>query len=164
MSAGMNSVAIFHINLNVTDLEAATGFYHCIGFRTLLEFPDTPGFAEIGLPEILRVPDDCTAKARFLILGDDLRATRLDLIQWTRPATGGRVPDDRTAVGVARICLRVRDARAMHDRLCAAGYSPFAPPRIIDMGGTRQRVFCCPDPDGFTVEFMEFVKDRADEP
>jgi hypothetical protein len=31
---------------------------------------------------------------------------------------------------------------------------------VIDMGGTRQKVFCCADPDGFAVEFMEFLREH----
>ena len=58
-----------------------------------------------------------------------------------------------------RIVSAVRDAdREMHARLVAAGAAPFAEPRTIEMGGTRQKVFCCPDPDGFAVEFMEFLR------
>lgn len=156
-----NAVGIFHVNLNCTDLDASTRFYELIGFRTIIDFEDISdgrSFADIGLSPILRVPEDCYARARFLILGDDMRATRLDLIQWTRPETTGRMAGNLTAVGVPRMCLRVRDAGEMHARLVEAGHEPFAPPRTIYMGGTRQKVFCCPDPDGFAVEFMEFLR------
>jgi len=156
-----NAVGIFHVNLNCTNLEASQAFYEKIGFRTIRDFADMGddrSFAEIGLSPILRVPPDCEARAIFLALGNDPRATRLDLIEWTRPPTGGELPRDLTAVGVARLCLRVRDADAMHARLASAGYECFDRPRQIDMGGTRQKVFCCADPDGFAVEFMEFLK------
>ena len=157
-----NAVGIFHVNLNCTDLDVSTRFYETIGFRTIIDFEEVDdasrSFADIGLSPILNVPEDCEARARFLILGDDLRATRLDLIQWIRPPTTGRLPTDLTAIGVPRICLRVRDADEMHARLVAAGAAPFAEPRTIEMGGTRQKVFCCPDPDGFAVEFMEFLR------
>jgi len=157
-----NAVAIFHVNLNCTDLDASARFYELIGFRTIIDFEDLDddrSFAEIGLSPIMRVPDDCEARARFLALGNDDRATRLDLIEWTRPPTGGALPRDLTAVGVARLCLRVRDADEMHGRLAGAGYDCFDAPRTITMGGTRQKVFCCADPDGFAVEFMEFLRD-----
>ena len=159
-----NAVAIFHVNVNCTDLDRSTRFYELVGFRTIVDFAevdDGRSFAEIGLSPILRVPQDCEARARFLMLGDDMRATRLDLIQWTRPPTTGRLPVDLTAVGVPRMCLRVRDAEAMHARLADAGYDVFAPPRLIEMGGTRQKVFCCADPDGLAVEFMEFLREPA---
>lgn len=156
-----NAVAIFHVNLNCTDLERSTAFYELIGFRPVIDFAQVPGepprsFSDIGLPPIFRVPEGSDARARFLMLGEDPRATRLDLIQWTSPPTTGRLPGDLSAVGVARLCLRIRDADAMHARLQAAGHDVFTPPTLIDMGGTRQRVFCCADPDGFVVEFMEF--------
>lgn len=156
-----NAIAIFHVNLNCTDLEASSRFYELIGFRQIIDFEDLGDdrtFAEIGLSPILRVPEDAEARARFFALGDDDRATRLDLIEWTRPPTGGSLPRDLTAVGVARLCLRVRDADEMHARLAAAGQDCFDVPRTITMGGTRQKVFCCADPDGFAVEFMEFLR------
>jgi catechol 2,3-dioxygenase-like lactoylglutathione lyase family enzyme len=162
-AAQPNAVGIFHINLNCTNLDSSTAFYELIGFRTIIDFNAVGGgrsFADVGLSPILRVPEDCEALARFLILGDDMRATRLDLIQWTRPPTTGRLPVDLTAVGVPRMCLRVRDAEAMYARLAEAGHTVFAPPRVIDMGGTRQKVFCCADPDGFAVEFMEFLREH----
>jgi catechol 2,3-dioxygenase-like lactoylglutathione lyase family enzyme len=159
-----NAVGIFHVNLNCTDLERSTAFYELIGFRVITDFDDVPAaerrsFDEIGLAPILRVPAGCAARARLLMLGDDPRATRLDLIEWTQPPTHGTLPGDLTAVGVARLCLRVRDASAMHARLAAAGHDVFTEPVEIDMGGTRQKVFCCADPDGFAVEFMEFLRD-----
>ncbi len=160
-AAKPNAVAIFHINLNCTDLEASQAFYKLIGFHKIKDFKsaeDDRSFAEIGLSPILRVPPDCEARAVFLALGDDDRATRLDLIEWTRPPTGGALQRDLTMVGVQRLCLRVRDADEMHARLIAAGHECFDAPRQIDMGGTRQKVFCCTDPDGFAVEFMEFLK------
>ncbi|SEP04861.1 hypothetical protein SAMN04490248_12134 [Salinihabitans flavidus] len=156
-----NAVCLFHFNLNCTDLDCSTTFYELIGFHRVIEFEETDAersFADIGLVPILRVPEGCKARARFLMLGDDPRATRLDLIEWTLPPTRGRLSGDLTAVGVPRICLRVRNADEMHEGLSLAGHQPYSPPTEIDMGGTRQRVFCCPDPDGFIVEFMEFLR------
>lgn len=158
-----NAVAIFHINMNCTDLEKSTAFYELVGFREVNPLRDDAErqrtFGEIGLGPILRVPEDSEARARLMMLGDDHRATRLDLVQWTKPATEGRMPGNLTAVGIHRLCLRVRDAAEMHRRLTAAGYEAFSPPILIDMGGTRQYVFCCADPDGLAVEFMQFVRD-----
>ena len=108
-----NAVAILHINLNCTDIDTSSRFYELIGFRTIIDFDEVSAgrsFADICLSPILRLPEDCEARARFLILGDDMRPTRLDLIQWTRPATTGRLPINLTAVGVPRMCLSVRDA------------------------------------------------------
>ncbi len=163
MAEDVNATAIFHVNLNCTDLDRSTAFYEAIGFRVVMDFDDVPAaakrsFDEIGLGPILDLPAGADAKARLLQLGDDDRATRLDLIQWTSPPTTGRLHRDLTALGIQRLCLKVRDAAALHARLTAAGHDCFAPPLEIDMGGTRQLVFCCADPDGFTVEFMQFLK------
>lgn len=157
--ARQNAVAIFHVNLNCSDLGRTTAFYELIGFREVNPLADTRSFAEIGLAPLLRVPADCAARARLMMLGDDARATRLDLIEWTTPPTRGAMPRDLTHMGVHRLCIRVRDAREMHARLTEAGYEAFSEPAEIDMGGTRQVIFCCADPDGLAVEFMEFLRD-----
>jgi hypothetical protein len=51
----------------------------------------------------------------------------------------------------------------MQTRLLNAGYNVIASPMLIEMGGTRQWVFCCRDPDGLVVEFMEFLRTSQDE-
>jgi glyoxylase I family protein len=154
-----NAVSIFHVNLNCADLDRTTAFYELVGFREVNALADTRSFAEIGLSPLLRVPEGCSARARLMMLGDDERATRLDLIEWTEPRTRGTMPRDLTHMGVNRICLRVRDAFEMHDRLTAAGHEAFTPPALIDMGGTRQYIFCVADPDGMAIEFMQFVRE-----
>ena len=42
-------------------------------------------FAEIGLAPVLKLPEDCDARAFLLALTDHPRTTRLDLIEWIRP-------------------------------------------------------------------------------
>ena len=44
------------------------------------------------------------------------------------------------------------------EKLVAAGHAPYSAPLPIEMGGTRQLVFCVDDPDGTVVEFMQFLK------
>lgn len=159
MGTRENAVAIFHVNLNCSDLARSTAFYELVGFREINPLADTRSFAEIGLSPLLRVPEGCVAKARLMILGDDARATRLDLIEWTTPPTRGTMPRDLTHMGIHRLCIRLRDAHEMHRRLTGAGYEAYSEPAMIDMGGTRQIIFCCADPDGLAVEFMQFVRD-----
>jgi predicted enzyme related to lactoylglutathione lyase len=94
----------------------------------------------------------------LLTLGDDPRSTRLDLIEWTRPVSKPRRRDDLTQLGFARICLKVKSCDVVYQRLLAAGIESYTPPTRIELGGSYQIVFCCEDPDGTVIEFMEFVK------
>ena len=154
-----NALQIFQVNLNCSDLDRSRAFYELIGFEVVNDFAADPqSFAEIGLAPILRLPDDCDARAVLMALSDDPRATRLDLIEWQRPESE-RVPKgDLARIGFGRLCLKVRNCQNLHDRLTAAGHRPYSAPREISMGGTRQLVFCTDDPDGTVVEFMQFLK------
>ncbi|MBT3239255.1 MAG: VOC family protein [Rhodospirillaceae bacterium] len=158
-----NSLQIFHVNLNCSDLDRSVMFYELIGFSVVNDFgSDQQGFAEIGLPPILRMPEDCDARAVLMALSDDPRATRLDLIEWKRPESERVAKGDLARIGFGRLCLKVRDCQELHDKLAAAGHAPYSAPLEIVMGGTRQLVFCVDDPDGTVVEFMQFLKPGRD--
>ena len=159
-----NARQIFHVNLNCTDLDRSRAYYELIGFRVVNDFNPALGervqtFAEMGLAPILRLPEDCDARAVLMALSDDPHATRLDLIEWVRPHSAPHMRGDLARIGFGRLCLKVRDARDLHDRLSAAGHIVYSPPTPLDMGGTRQLVFCCEDPDGTVVEFMQFLRE-----
>jgi catechol 2,3-dioxygenase-like lactoylglutathione lyase family enzyme len=157
-----NALQIFHVNVNCSDFDRSLAFYKLIGFREYLDFSkvdDGRTFGDIGLGPLFRMPDNIHGRATFLVLGDDPWATRLDLIEWKEPkseSTGKRM---LVHLGIARICLKVRDCAALYESLKAAGYDVYSPPGLIDMGGSRQYVFCCEDPDGVVIEFMQFARD-----
>ncbi|HLG86602.1 MAG TPA: VOC family protein [Alphaproteobacteria bacterium] len=158
-----NALQIFHVNVNCSDLDRSLAFYKLIGFHEFLDLAaaekDGPrSFGEIGLGPLFRLPDNIDGRAVFLQLGDGKWETRLDLIEWTAPRS--EKPSERTLshLGVARICLKVRDCFALYDKLKTGGYDVYSEPGLIDMAGTRQYVFCCEDPDGVVIEFMQIVK------
>ena len=165
--SGLNAVQIFHVNFNVTDLDRSRAFYEAIGFKVVNDFSQASNagesrtFAEIGLAPILNLPADCDAKALLLALTDDARTTRLDLIEWIRPKSTRAPRGDLARIGFGRLCLKVRDAHKIHDILVAGGFKPYSPPVLIDMGGTQQYCFCCEDPDGIVMEFMQFLRPES---
>jgi catechol 2,3-dioxygenase-like lactoylglutathione lyase family enzyme len=156
-----NALQIFHVNVNCSDFDRSLAFYTLIGFKEYLDFSkvdDGRTFGDIGLGPLFRRPADLHGRATFLVLGDDPWATRLDLIEWVRPKSEPVPKRTLSHLGVARICLKVRDCAALHAKLKAGGYDVYSEPGLIDMGGTRQYVFCCEDPDGVVIEFMQFVR------
>lgn len=158
-----NTLQIFHVNLNCSDLDRSVAFYELIGFGVVYDFgTDAQSFAEIGLPPILRLPEDCDARAVLMALSDDPRATRLDLIEWKQPKSENVAKGDLARIGFGRLCLKVRNCGELHDKLVATGHAPYSAPLEIVMGGTRQLVFCVDDPDGTVVEFMQFLKPAHD--
>jgi glyoxylase I family protein len=160
-TADINTLQIFHININCTDFDRSLAFYELIGFRPLLDFDadrDTRTFGERGIGRILGLPDDAAGRAMLLTLGDNPRSTRLDLIEWMQPKSKPRKRDDLTQLGFARICLKVKSCDVVYQRLLAAGIESYTPPTRIELAGSYQVVFCCEDPDGTVIEFMQFVK------
>lgn len=164
-----NNLQMFHINVNCTDLDRSLAFYKALGFKVINDFSmdepadgrdQTLGERVPNLSEILGIDPSATMRAVFLRLGDDPRATILDLIEWTDPKTGGR-PAGMTQVGMARLCFRMKDCAGAHEAALAAGAKCFTEPMMIRMGGTSQKVFCCYDPDGTILEFQEFQKPGA---
>ena len=158
-----NALQIFHVNINCSDLDRSRAFYELIGFQVVNAFIEggeagTRSFAEIGLAPILRLPDDCDARAVLMALSDDPRATRLDLIEWTRPKSERIAQGDLARIGFGRLCLKVKNCRGLYEALVAAGHAPYQEPLQIEMGETRQLVFCVDDPDGTVVEFMQFLR------
>ena len=162
-----NALQIFHVNINCSDLDRSRAFYELIGFKVVNDFSAVSRegasrtFAEIGLAPILNLPADCDARALLLALSDDARTTRLDLIEWIRPKSTVAPRGDLARIGFGRLCLKVRDAHKIHDALVRAGWKPYSSPVLIDMGGTRQYCFCCEDPDGIVMEFMQFLRPDA---
>ncbi len=163
--ARLNAVQIFHINFNCSDLDRSRAFYELLGFEVVNDFSQavqgggSRSFAEIGLAPILNLPADCDARAILMALTDDSRATRLDLIEWVRPRSSHPPKGNLAQIGFGRFCLKVRDCQVLHDRLVQHGHVVYSPPVLIEMGGTRQLCFCCEDPDGIVVEFMQFLRD-----
>ena len=157
-----NALQIFHVNVNCSDFDRSLAFYKTIGFTEYLDFSAADAgrtFGDIGLGPLFRLPARIHGRATFLVLGDDPWSTRLDLIEWKDPASATAPKRDLTTLGIARICLKIRNAQALHDALKAGGYDVYSEPGLIDMGGSRQYVFCCADPDGIVIEFMQFVRE-----
>lgn len=72
---------IFHVNINVSDFDRSLAFYKMLGFRVLRDL-GTGGSKQLDMGLNLR---NGRARAALLVLGDDPHATRIDLIEWTRP-------------------------------------------------------------------------------
>ena len=157
MSSAANVHRLFHINVNCMDFDVSLAFYQRLGFKTVLEFDPLTTFGEAGLGPILGLPDDCRGRAALLALGDQPHAPRLDLIEWRSPQVPKGAPPNLARPGFGRICLKLRDADALHAELVAAGHTPYSPPTRISLAGSDIKVFCVEDPDGVVIEFMEFL-------
>jgi len=151
----------FHVNVNCTNFTESLSFYQLLGFEKILDFEETSGpvrsFGQAGLGPVLGLPDDCDGRAALLALSDESGSTRLDLIEWRQPKLPAERRKNLAQPGIARICLKTGDCDSVHARLTAAGYVVYSAPTRVHLGGGWIKVFCCEDPDGVVIEFMEFL-------
>lgn len=144
--------SIFHINVNVTNFERSIEFYKLLGFKVILDL------GEVGsekLSEGLRMPNG-RGRAVLMILGDNPRATRLDLIEWKNPKTEGQAHPNLWHAGISRIALRTRTLQKDYEDLKAKGIEFWTEPKIFDVRDGRHEGFvCCSDPDGTVIELIQ---------
>ena len=148
--------ALFHVNINCSNFERSLGFYKMLGFKVALDIPAV-GNSEAGKSDTgrgLGLPDS-VARAALLTLSDDPHATRLDLIEWTRPRDEGKPYGRLNHLGIARIALYTKGLREEYQRLKGEGVSFISEPVVIRTGAGEALFACFYDPDGTILELIE---------
>ena len=148
--------SIFHVNINVKDFDRSLAFYQMLGFKVAFNVGEggNPAFEE-GL----RIPNN-RGKAALLLLGDDPRATRIDLIEWKVPKTEGEPYPHLWHTGVARVAFHTKDIDQEYERLKAKGVEFLSAVQTMKMGGGITKFVCFKDPDGQILELIEFPKQQ----
>ena len=109
--------SIFHINVNVTNFDRSLAFYQMVGFKVVLNIGEGSNPANdkgLGIP-------NSVARAALLALGDDPRATRIDMIEWKQPQTEGEPYSHLYHTGAARIALFTKGIEEEYERLKGEG-------------------------------------------
>ncbi len=144
--------SIFHINVNVTDFDRSLAFYQMVGFKVVLDLGEGPNAAN---DKGLNVPNS-VMRAALLTLGDDPRATRLDLIEWKQPQTEGEPYPHLYHTGAARIALFTKGLDEEYERLKDEGVEFVSEPMTMRFPNGSGSKFCCfKDPDGTFLELIE---------
>jgi glyoxylase I family protein len=145
--------SIFHININCTNFERSLEFYEKLGFKIIRDLGEgtmkkvTPG---------LRAPSEAVLRAVLMILGDNPRSTRIDLIQWKGPDTEGQAYPHLWHAGMCRIALRTRTLVKDYEDLKAKGIEFWTEPIMMSVRDGREEGFvCCSDPDGTVIELIQ---------
>lgn len=144
---------VFHIAINVRDLDRSLEFYQRLGFTLVADRTvDNPMLAEA-----FAVP---SAKCRFvhLRLGDDEQATLLDVVEWFGPETAdgpGAPPQNQQ--GITRFAVLTDDTDAVYRELTAAGFGFLTSPTTVMTPQGGWRVALAVDPDGVVVQITELV-------
>ena len=144
--------SIFHININVKDFDRSLAFYKMVGFKVVLNIGEGANPANdkgLGIP-------NSVARAALLALGDDPRATRIDLIEWKQPQTEGEPYPHLYHTGAARIALFTKGIDEEYERLKAEGVEFVSEPVVLRFpNGAGSKFFCFKDPDGTFLELIE---------
>lgn len=145
---------LFHVAINSTDLDKSIAFYKRLGFTLLSD----------------RLVDNDLVKTAFLVptgdfrfahlrLGDDDRATVLDVVEWYNPATTptGPEPVSQHQQGLTRFSVLTDDTQHVYDELSAAGCHFLTKPESVLTPEGGWKVFLVQDPDGVVVQVTELL-------
>ena len=116
-----------------------------VGFKVVLNIGEGANPANdkgLGIPSSV-------ARAALLALGDELRATRIDLIEWKQPKTEGEPYSHLYHTGAARIALFTKGIDDEYERLLAEGVEFVSEPVVMRFpNGAGSKFVCFKDPDG----------------
>lgn len=154
--------SIFHININCSDLDKSIAFYERLGFHQSLRLDDyeqeaDASYEAIGVSGFLRHKGPVV-----MFIGDDLRQTRLDLMQWVQPAPPPTVRPLPQQVGVPRIAVWTKGVDELYEEMAAEGYEFVSSPRGPFEDRAIKSLVCAIDPDGLLVELIEFMPRGSD--
>ncbi|MBJ22552.1 MAG: VOC family protein [bacterium] len=148
----LDLLSVTHVNINCSNLERSMRFYRdLVGLtpqsHTKPEPQDGAGF---GLPG--KVVWDA------YLLHDDrgFGGPAIDLLEWQQPRPVGRPHPEANHLGFMRVCLAAENLDALHARLIAEGSrTRSAPIEVPVLADHAVKFFCCDDPDGTCIEFVE---------
>jgi glyoxylase I family protein len=141
---------IFHCNVNCTNLERSLAFYEMLGFKVVLDFKE--GMSSEAMAKAFNM-SYAQIRGVHLVLGDDLNATRIDLVEFQNPKTEGKSYPHLYHTGIARICLRTKNIHQVYENLKAKNVNFLSIPQILP--GTSVTIVCFTDPDGTVLELLE---------
>jgi glyoxylase I family protein len=148
----LDLLAVTHVNVNCSDLERSMSFYRDLVGLTPKSHtkPHPQEGAGFGLPG--QVVWDA-----FLLHDDRGQAgPAIDLLEWQRPHPVGQPHPEANHLGFMRVCLAAENLDALHAKLVAAGVKTrSAPVEVPVLADQTVKFFCCDDPDGTCVEFVE---------
>lgn len=148
----LGDARLFHVNVNVSDLERARAFYvdglgFDLGARTTPE-TDQDG-AAFGL-------DRARWDAVILTGRKGFEGSALDVLEWSTPPAFGAPPAGPTATGWQRLGIGVPDLAATMDALVAAGGELWGAPLVHSSAAAPEvHLVHASDPDGVALEIFE---------
>lgn len=146
-----------HININCTDIQRSIAFYEKFGFEVVHVIAEDTKDLDPGLDVMGGAAGYQGSHCRGVImsLGDHPRCwTKLELLQYTRPATGPEPRRDAFQVGYCRMAIRCKNIHEEVARLKAEGVEFESDVETSKTVGALSYAFAR-DPDGTLVELLE---------
>jgi glyoxylase I family protein len=148
-------LGIYHLNINVTNLDRSRAFYELFGFRVIDTFHEKHNSAldhGLGLP----MGTNSENNALFMMVGSNKYATVIDLAEWVHPKANSGGLTEPHSLGVPRFCLRVKNIHKLVARLKSHGVKFLSEePQRLETLKRKPHFICCRDPDGLIVELVE---------
>lgn len=143
----------FHANIVVRNLDRSIKFYEKLGFKVVDGPFDIDGhdFGTMLGFEYAKV------RAVFMRIGDDPKATMLDVLEFLDPVSKDAPYESLNNPGVARLCFKVDDIQQSYRELQKMGVEFVAPPQVKEGDGKRVTMFCFKDPDGTFLEIIDGI-------
>lgn len=143
----------FHANIVVRNLERSIKFYEKLGFK-VVDGPFAMDGRDIGTMLGLGY---AKVRAVFMRLGDDPKATMLDVLEFLDPVSKDAPYESLNNPGIARLCFKVDDIHQSYRDLQKMGVEFVAPPQVKEGDGKRVTMFCFKDPDGTFLEIIDGI-------
>ena len=146
----MTGSRLDHLNIVVSDLDAAAAFFRLLGFveEDRAELGGAWLSAVVGLPAV---------RAEYIALRLPGSATRLELIAYRHPPSPLSAGiADANRIGFRHLALAVDDIAAEVARLQAAGVEFLSEIQTFPASGKKLVYF--PGPDGILLELAEYPR------
>jgi len=152
-NVAMNLGRVYHVNINVSNLDRSVEFYKRLGFEVVMTF-DTSD--EKTLQNICGAFGETpnAFRAAFMRLGNKPGAAIIDLVQWITRPTKGKPVQEFNHAGLFRVSFHVDNPDEVLADLEANHIPLLGPVGYGDVEGREARIFAFRDPDGTVLEVL----------
>jgi len=153
---------VLHFSFTVSDLDRSVEWYtNVLGLELVHRQDQDNDYTR----QLVGVPGAVLRVAQLKVPGADPKYSThmLELVEYTKGADETEVDLPINRTGMAHLAFIVNDLEERYERMVAAGVTFKNPPVRVTAGANTGALACyLLDPDGCTLELMQFPDERAD--